>query len=208
MSDVRQKQISHAIIEGGFQIVEFEFIATGQSEFSLSFKADPEFNFNSSVVTARFICEYSPASDGRLNTTVFPGTWTKVVDAVKSWLVYLRQNLDAGNPWKELINIQEEKLDIDDNDESLFTEDQLYFIDKKIDIIFEAIKDFAINFEEIKNDLEYLKFEARKTSKKSWGLMVKGNFFGWFLNNYVPRESTSQIWHTIVQTLRDQNVIN
>jgi len=126
---------------------------------------------------------------------------------LKDWLISLKENLQIVDPWNEIGSFENENINIGNNKEEYFSEADIDFIDEKLEVILEALKEFATDFERIKDDLEYLKSPGDKISKKDWGLMVMGNVMGWAMSNSIPPNSLHQVVEIVLHNLQNQMLL-
>jgi hypothetical protein len=151
----------------------------------------------------------SPGANGKLVDIVnWESNFYSNVRLMKTWLGNLKLNLDIGDPWAELADHNDKKIHIGDDKQESFSEEDIDFVDKKLDIILEALQEFATDFNRIKDDLNYLKSSGKNVSKKDWGLMMMGNVMGWAMSSAIPKEAIGEVWTIIVQNLENQNLIN
>lgn len=205
MSPVKQRDIALTIYNAQFQKNDFEFDFRSNVDFTITFVNEPSYYFKTDKDSWY---SYSPGREGSMKESSAKFTpWASMLEAIKSWLLYLRENVEIGDPW-QIGDFQSEGIHIGKASQDKFSVADIDFIEQKLDVILEALKEFAQDFAKIKDDLEYLKGASEKVSKKDWGLMVMGNVMGWAMGNAIPKDSVSQVWHIILQNLGNQNLIS
>jgi hypothetical protein len=214
MTTIRKKQIADAIKSRNFALNDFDFEPMSSSNFNLIYKRDRNYKLLTDELGN---VEFWPAQNGevyyqnRKQDGIYEVyndmPWSDRIDYINIWLSALNENLSINDPWAEIENIENEKINIGNNGHEQLSEEEHDFVNEKLDIILEALKEFATDFERIKNDLEYLRKSGNKVSKKDWGLMVMGSVMGWGIDKAVPAESLHDVWNIILQNLGGQNLI-
>ena len=195
MSHLRQNEVANLIKGAGFLQADFDFNPTSESIFAIVYKPIPDYTF---TVLQDQKCVYSPGADGKLRSTVSATDWTQTKTAAKNWLIYLKKNVKVMNVWKGISNI--DSLKIQGSEDAHFLTEEISLLNEKVDIILEGLLQFANDIDRIKSDLEYLKFSSEKVSRKDWGLMFMGSFFGWITDKVIPAEHVDKIFHSIKET--------
>jgi hypothetical protein len=98
---------------------------------------------------------------------------------------------------------EEEFEHLDVNSDDQFEENDKQWINEKLDIILEGLKEFATDLKRIEDDLTYMAYKSNGVSKKDWYTMFMGTFFGWMTSAVIPPEKAHEAWETVQQTFLD-----
>ena len=197
MSRIRKKAIADLILEEKFRLADFGMQPDGESAFRINYKPLPDYYFSCDKDGLVFFC---PGPDGTLKRSIKALSWNNKMDLVEEWAVSLRRNVDAGDPWThEEQNFQHINVESQSN----FNEEDRNWVDEKLDIILEALKDFSTDLNRMKEDLAYLSGKSSSTSKKDWYMMFMGTFMGWMTNAVIPADKTHEAWEIIQQTFSE-----
>ena len=206
MTPIRQKEIADAIKKSGFKLSDFDCTIISDMKFEVSYKQQPQYRYVTAPNPSYIYI--SPSAQGNLaSTTLWASSFQGNIALLDNWLANLKANLAIGDPWAEIETADNEKIKIGDGSQEPLNENERNFIDEKLDIILEALKEFATDFERIKSDLEYLKYAGGNVSKKDWGIMVMGNVMGWAMSNAIHKDALHDVWNIIVQNLGSQSLI-
>jgi len=206
MTPFRKQKIGQAIRQAGYNPGDFKLNILTDDRFELIYKNLENYKFILAPNPSHIYM--SPGSKGETAEAILWGyTFEDNLTLMKNWITNLHINITADDPWSEVENIQQEKIKIGDDSQTPLTEDERNFIDEKLDIILEALKEFATDFDRIKSDLEYLKYAGGSVSKKDLGMMVMGNVMGWAMSNAIHKDALHDVWNIIVQNLGSQNLI-
>lgn len=210
MSRVRRKQVADIILEKELSIEDFAFSVLGESSFELGLKNNGESRFKAMEAGQKdkYLVTYTPGLYGRLSGRTITDSWHDTLKFVAYWIDAVKADEEAGDPWGFGESSGNEQIHIGNDNETRFSKEDVNFIEEKLDIVLEALKEFANDMSRIKEDLEYLKSSGSRVSKKDWGLMVMGNVMGWAMSNAIPKESVGDVWKIIVDNLENQNLIS
>lgn len=182
MLPFRQNQVVNKILQSGLSKTEFDFQSLGESRFELYYRPQPEYCFK--VNQDHFLGV--PGGDGRYQYKGRIKGWEGLLSSLSTWLTYLKENIEIGNPWlsAEVIELVDEVEQVDNNSRTLSDAEISYLHDR-----FDELESLAINqnldVAQIGVDLEHLIEISKKVSIKDIILLLIGYSLTWLPNQQI-----------------------
>lgn len=124
---------------------------------------------------------YSPSQYlAKDETTMSPGDWPKLHSYFRSWLEYLRRELNTKNPWDDILKQKElsEAAATIGEENTPFTSDEISLISSKLDEIKDLLVAKNLVDEEqqtaIESQLKYLGEAAKRQGRRDWVFLALG----------------------------------
>jgi len=195
MTEVQQKKITDVIKQEGLALKDFSFVPVTNDSFNLIYKLNTQFKFKySRGINGQSIYHMCPGPEGKLNHVVQPHKFPDALKELKNWIIYLKENIEIGNPWEEMVEFKNQLFDdyFDSYQEYLNTEEVTRF-NKTLDLLFKEISILngelstlndnvmsnKIPLDVIQKDIQHLKDQGSKVSKKDLWLLFLGTIVNW-----------------------------
>jgi len=217
MTQVQQKKITDVIKQEGLALNEFSFEPVTNDSFNLIYKQNTQFKFKySRGINGQSIYHMCPGPQGKLNYVVQPPKFPDALKELKNWLIYLKENVEIGNPWEEMGEFKNQIFDdyFDSSEEFLNVEEVTRF-NKTLDLLYKEISNLngqvhtlnenvtsiQISLEVIQKDIKYLKDQGGKVSKKELWLLFIGTVFNWWITELIPADALNKVLQFTVELL-------
>lgn len=153
-----------------FSISDFEVIENSETRiFELIHKAS-DYYFRILVrQDGAFNAIFAPSESSLSETTAQRIGWPLVLTYISNWISYVREELESEDPWA---NLEDEGTF--NGDDTAFTPEELEVVDRAIDASAQELlyvaksKGIEKTLEDIKEDIQYLKEEARNRTRYKW----------------------------------------
>lgn len=192
MLPIKQKQVVDKITTAGFKASDFIFEPKSNEEFSLIYKAIPGYIFQRTENPTARRFEYCPGSNGEYKSLFIYLGFGSLIDNMDKWLSALKENIEIGNPWKEIEDTFESMV-FNSYDE-MFTVTEQENIAEKLNHLLTYFETLKIDVSKIADDIEHLNEMSSKVSKKDWIILFLGNITGFIINGLITTEDTSNVW--------------
>lgn len=196
MLPVKQKEITDRIQKLGFRKSEFSFTSTGEESYELSYKPNAHYNFK---VDHNLNHSGVPGSKGKHQFNGRANNWLDSLSTLEAWLRYVKENVDVGDPWQEVIS-EQQKLNEEtfgNYDETLTEEEQKVF-SNKLDLMLDHFSALQLDIGKMKDDIAHLKDQSSKISKKDLLLLFIGTVSSYMMAGIIPPNMASEVWHYII----------
>lgn len=211
----QKNNLFDSIEEVGLSPVQFSF-EESVSDIT-SYTAATVLNFNGTGFFYKFdtsrkgdhYAMFSPGED-KITDSQYPGPWRMQLRNFRSWLNYLKREIEAPDKWGRL-NDEILKLDIsNEGNDSKFTAQEFDEINRKIELLKARISEHKLlneHHEVLNTKLDFLIEQAKAMSKFDWKSLFIGTIISITIQLSISQESAGVLWG-IIKEVFNQFLLN